>query len=177
MAGDNDYRPLRGTLGNAAVWGLGFFLLGLAAFAIMRLVGTLSPSVSVLDAVGMSIKFGVMGVIAGAVFATIIRLVYRGRRLSDINWVRFGVFGGIATGIFVPCFLQLMNVLTGGEGVPWHLLSDDAVWSTLFGAVVAGGSLRLAQHAEALAPARDTDRLNEPDGMAQLPSAGERKAR
>jgi hypothetical protein len=74
--------------------------------------------------------------------------------------VRFGIAGGIATGVFVPLFLQAMNVISGDGMVPWRLVLDDALWTAVFGGVVAGGSLRLAQRADDIAPAPTRDRLD-----------------
>jgi len=37
---------------------------------------------------------------------------------------------------------------------------DDALWTAVFGGVVAGGSLRLAQRADAIAPVPKQGRLD-----------------
>jgi hypothetical protein len=81
--------------------------------------------------------------------------LYRGRRLNEMSALRFGLGGGIMAGLFVPLFLQAMSLLSGGGPVPMELIFDDAVLAALFGAVAAGGSLKLAQRAEPLLPEAD----------------------
>ena len=49
----------------------------------------------------------------------------RGKQLSEISWVRFWIGGFILAGLFVPAYLQTMNVITGGGLVPWNLVFDD----------------------------------------------------
>jgi len=151
MFGDNRFRRLRGLVTNALVWGAGWSTLALVVFSTLRLTGIIPERVSWLEGLGLAARFGIVGGVAGAAFSAVIRLVYYGRRLRDINWVRFAIAGAVATGVFVPLFLQTMNVLTGDGLVPWRLVLDDALWTAVFGGVVAGGSLRLAQRAEAVA--------------------------
>ena len=149
MSVDMWFRRLRGLMRNALVWGAGWSAFSLAVFATLRLAGVSHASWT--QGLGLAARFGIVGAVAGGAFSTIIRLVYHGRRLRDINWVRFGIAGAVVTGVFVPLFLQTMNVLTGDGLVPWRLVLDDALWTAVFGGVVAGGSLRLAQRAEAVA--------------------------
>jgi hypothetical protein len=160
MSVDNWFRRLRGAFGNAVVWGAGWSAFALAVFTVLRLAGVVSKSGRWLQGFGLAARFGIVGFVAGGVFSAIMRFVYHGRRLRDINWVRFGIAGGIATGVFVPLFLQAMNVISGDGMVPWRLVLDDALWTAVFGGVVAGGSLRLAQRADDIAPAPTRDRLD-----------------
>jgi hypothetical protein len=160
MSVDNWFRRLRGAFGNALVWGAGWSAIALAVFTVLRLVGVLPKSGSWLQGLGLAARFGIVGFVAGGAFAAIMRFAYHGRRLRDINWVRFGIAGGIATGVFVPLFLQAMNLLSGDGLVPWRLVLDDALWTAVFGGVVAGGSLRLAQRTDAIAPAASQERLD-----------------
>ena len=80
------------------------------------------------------------------------KLLYRGKRLSEISWVRFGIGAAVLTGLFVPAFLQTMNLVSGGELVPWSLVFDDLVFSAVFGGVTAAGTMLLAQRHEAAHP-------------------------
>ena len=147
MSGAGRFRPLRGAMGNALLWGLGWFLAGLAVFVTLRLAGIV-PRASWADGLGLAIKTGFWGGLAGGVFSSVIRLVYRGRRLSEISWVRFGIVGGIVTGVFVPVALQTLNVLFGDGPIAWHLVLDDGLWTAVFGAAAAGSSLKLAQRVD-----------------------------
>src|SRR5690242_17656871 len=100
----------------------------------------------------MGIRIGFIGAIAGTAFFAFIGLAYRGKRLRDISWVRFGVGGAVLAGLFVPAFLQTMNLITGGALVPWNLVFDDLVLSAAFGGITAAGTMFLAQRYEAKHP-------------------------
>jgi hypothetical protein len=96
-------------------------------------------------AVSWGVRFGINGAVIGTAFAAVIRFGYQGRRLADINPLRFTLLGALIGGAGVPLFLQMMNVLSGGGPIAWGLVTDDAVWATVFGAVVAGGTIMLAR--------------------------------
>lgn len=139
------------------MWGAGWFTAALVVGSALRLIGVVSGG-RWFDVVGLGIRVGVIGAFAGAAFAGAISVLYRGRHLSEISAVRFGIGGGIVSALFIPPFLQLLNVLSGTGPIPWGLLLDDLPWVTVFGAVAAGGSLKLAQLA-ALAPGERRDSL------------------
>ena len=143
-------RRLGGAMKNALAWGVAWFALSFVVILALRAIGVVvPPRVSVLDAVGMSIKFGVMGGITGGAFSVFISLRYRGRRLSEIDWARFGIGGGIVAGVFVPGFLVTANLMTGGGLLPFGAIRGDMITAALFGGIVAGASMWLAQRAEA----------------------------
>lgn len=181
MAGTDWGRTLRGLAGNAVVWGLGWGAAALAVLTGRLLLGLAPEGIGFLDGVGMAIRIGVMGGIASVVFAGVMRLFYRGRRLRDLSVARFTLVGGVVTGLFVPLFMETMSVLSGGGLVPWSLVRGDILFSTLFGAAAAGGSLWLAQRAEGLgAGEEEPDLLDsgnplERMGVTPRPAATERR--
>jgi hypothetical protein len=175
MAVDTIFRRLRGALGNALVWGVGWFTAGLALFATLRVAGIITDPWA--EGLEVAMKFGIVGGIAGGAFSSVIRLLFHGRRLSEISWVRFGIIGGVVTGLFVPLFMQTMNLLSGDGLVPWALVLDDVPLVAVLGGVVAGGSLKLAQLADALPPGNSQDRIDRSEGVDRLASAGERDTR
>jgi hypothetical protein len=171
MAVDAVFRRLRGAVGNALVWGVGWFTAALAVFGTLRIAGIISvPWVEVLVT---AVKAGIIGGVAGGVFSSVIRLLYHGRRLSEISWVRFGIGGAVVTGMFVPVFLQLMNWLSGDGLVPWQLVLDDVPLTAVFGGVAAGGTLKLAQLADAKLLGGTQDHLDRLEGVDRPTSAGE----
>jgi hypothetical protein len=147
MSGENRWRRLRAAVGNALVWGAGWSAAAFAVLVTMRLAGA-APDVSWLYVVGLAARFGIVGTIAGGAFSAVIGVLYRGRRLSEISWLRFGIGGAVITGVFVPLFLQAMNLLSGDGLVSWGLVLDDAVITAAFGGVAAALSLKLAQRAD-----------------------------
>jgi hypothetical protein len=159
---------LRGAVGNALVWGAGWFTAALAVVGTLRLVGVF-PGLRWFDVLGLAVRVGVVGVFAGAAFAGAITVLYRGRRLSEISAVRFGMGGGLVSGLFIPPFLQLLNILSGTGPIPWGLLLDDVPLVTVLGGLAAAGSLKLAQ---AVTAGSDEPQLREgAQGMERLPPA------
>src|SRR3954469_24395377 len=151
MASENRFRRLRATFRNSVVWGVAWGTFGTAVASVMRLIDKIPFGSALLDGFGMGIRIGVMGAIAGAAFFAFIGVAYRGKRLSEISWLRFGIGASIVVGPFVPALLQTLNLLSG-ELVPWHLLSDDLVLSAVFGGITAAGTMLLAQRDEAAHP-------------------------
>lgn len=154
MAELDRLRGLRAALGNALVWGTGWaamWVLSVAGLALLGLAG-IGEGISLGNAVGASVRFGaafgIIGFAAGGVFAGFTRFSYHGRPLKEISWVRFGLAGGVVGGLFVPVFLQTMNLISGDGLVSMRLLETDALLGALFGAAAAGLSLKLAQLGE-----------------------------
>ena len=157
MTLDDILTRLRGAIGNVLTWGVAWFGIALALFATLLIVGILPSTISWGDVLVYAVRAGIVGAAAGGAFSTVIGLVYRGRRLSEISWVRFGIGGGIVTGLFVPLFLQTMNLLSGDGLVPWGLVLDDGLLTAAFGTVAAGGTLKVAQLADKTLPSGHRD--------------------
>jgi hypothetical protein len=167
----NILRRLRGAVGNAAVWGAGWFVATLAVFAALAVAG---EPFSWEGAVKLAARTGVMGGIAGGAFSAVIGLLYRGRRLSEISWVRFGVRGGIVAGLFVPVVMIVGRTLSGDGPLPMQNFLSSALVAAVLGGVAAGTSLKLAQRADARLPSRiSQDQLDGSEGADRLPSVGE----
>jgi hypothetical protein len=152
MPDENRFRRLRAAFRNSVVWGVVWGTFGSAVATGMRLLDKIPPGNALLDGIGMGIRIGFAGAITGAAFFAFISMAYRGKRLSEISWLRFGLGGAVVAGLFVPGFLQTMNLLSGGGLVPWHLVFDDFVYSALFGGITAAGTMLLAQRDEAAHP-------------------------
>lgn len=80
---DSIIRRVTGAAKNAVVWGAAWFILAMTVFGVSRVTGVGPAHVSLLDAIGMSIRVGVMGGITGGAFSAFIGTFYRGRRLSE----------------------------------------------------------------------------------------------
>jgi hypothetical protein len=151
MAGEGRFRRLKGAIGNAFVFAAGWTITAFIVWLGLR-EAEFVPNLSILDGIGMSIRFGFMGFITGAVFPTFMRYAYSGKRLSETSWPKFALVAGLITGLFVPTFMQGMNVLSGDGMVDFSLIRMDIVAAALFGALAAGVSLKLAQYADKLFP-------------------------
>ena len=151
--GEDQRHVVRAVFRTAVTWGIGWVGMAFLVFLMLRTLGFIPARLTLLDGFGMSIRFGFVGGIAGGAFSAFIRLVYRGRRISELRWVRFGLAGGIVTSLFVTLILESASVLTGGGFIPLNLINTDTLWTGVFGAVAAGGSLKLAQVARTALPA------------------------
>ena len=177
-------RTLRAILRTAMVWSVAWALAGGAIVAAVIVlnpgpgVGSLAGRLgtALVTGLGWGVRFGIAGAVIGTVFSSVIRLGYRGRRLADINPVRFGLLGAVVGGVGVPLYLQAMNVLTGGHAIAWNLVTDDAVWATVFGAVVAAGSIMLARRADALSRGTHPEELEPGNNLGALSSAAQPEA-
>lgn len=159
MKDENIGRRVTGAVKNAVVWGVAWTALAFVTILGLRTVGVVVPAwIDWLDALGMSLRLGVMGGITGGAFSLFISQIYRGRRLSEISWARFGVGGGLLAGLFVPTVLLMANLLTGGGVLPFDAIRSDIVIAALFGGIAAGGSMWLAQRAEVRPGARQRER-------------------
>jgi hypothetical protein len=148
MIGGSIIRRLAGAVRNGVVWGAAWFGLAMVGFGALRILN--DNPVSLLDAIGMSIRIGIVGGLTGGAFAAFISFFYRGKRLSEISPARFGFGGGIVALAFMMAWLGLLNLLTGGSIPPWKDIDSDLFFATLFGAISAGGSMWLAQRGAAL---------------------------
>ncbi|HEU0055055.1 MAG TPA: hypothetical protein VFQ39_17835 [Longimicrobium sp.] len=165
MAIQDFLRRAKGAVTNAVVWGAAWFGLTVATVGVLRTTGVIhAPGFWLFDAIFIGMRVGIMGGLAGGAFSALIGFLYRGRRLSQINWVRFGLGGGIVAGLFVPAFMILASLLTGG-GLPTSI-AEDVVLAALFGAITAGGSMWLAQRADAAS-------IGGPDRHERLASGAE----
>ena len=180
---DDRRRLLGAVLRNAVTWGAAWAAVGGAIFAAIILVDP-GPGVESLPerlgmalfhGVGWAIRFGIAGAVIGTVFAIVIRLGYRGRRLADIDPWRFALLGAVVGGVGVPLYLQAMNVLTGGRPIAWGLVLDDAPWAAVFGAAAAAGSIMLARRAAGLPPGARPAQLERRNDLDGLPAVGQRE--
>ncbi len=159
MPDENKPRRLRAIFKNAVTWGVAWGALGSAVAAVFRLNDNIPFGNAILDGIGMGVRIGVVGALAGAAFSTFISIAYRGKSLRDISWTKFGIGGALLAGAFVPAWMETMSILTGGGAVPLNLITDDIVLSTLFGGITAAGTMLLAQRDEKKNPVTVQDLL------------------
>jgi hypothetical protein len=160
---DKIVRWVRGAVGSALVWGGAWAATAFAVFTTLNVAGVLPEGVHWADAFLVAARFGVVGGIAGAAFSSVVRLLYRGRRISEINWVRFGIGGAVVGGVFVPAFMTAARLLSGDGMLPLEVLLTNGLMAAGFGGIAAAGSLKLAQRGDTLLSAGNHDRLDGPD--------------
>ena len=143
-------RRLTGAAKNAVVWGVTWSALAFATILGLRTIGVVVPAeIGVLDAMGMAIRVGIAGGVTGGVFALFISWFYRGRRLSEISPLRFGLGGAVVAELFMLAFFAIPR-LTMGDGLPpLDDILSDLVIAAVFGFVAAAVSMWAAQRADA----------------------------
>ncbi len=154
------FRRVRAVLGNAVVWGAGWFAAGMVVLTGFTIADGGFAAVSWIPILKSAAKFGVVGAISGGAFSSFILLRYQGRRLASINWVRFGLGGGLVTGLFVPAFIVVMRLVSGDPFLPVRALVSNGILGAVLGGTAAGATLKLAQVADRLLPRKADD---EPD--------------
>ena len=173
-------RRWRAVLRTALTWGAAWGVAGGALIGAITLFDATPEVDSIAGRLGIAVlggmmwgvRFGIIGAAMGAVFSSVIRFGYRGRRLADISPGRFAVLGAVVGGVGVPLFLQTMNVLSGDGPIAWGLVTDDGLWASVFGAAAAAGSILLARRADALERGSSSDQLEQVNDLDALP-AGE----
>lgn len=158
---DHRFPRLPAVLRNAITWGAAWAAGGgalVTALSLLQPRPETAPflarlGMAVATGIGWGVRFGVAGTVIGTVFALAVRHGYRGRRLADLRLLPFTLLGAVVGGVGVPLFLQTMNVLSGDGPVAWRLVTDDAVWATVFGAAVAAGCLLIARRTPRARPA------------------------
>jgi hypothetical protein len=144
----NVVRRLTGAAKNGVVWGGAWFTLAFGTMIGLRTVGVVVPAeIGVLDIIGMAIRVGIVGGVAGGAFAFFVSLLYRGRRLSEISWARFGLGGAAVALLFLLAFFGIGGLVEGGFSALDDILGD-LVMAAGFGGITAGASMWLAQRAE-----------------------------
>ncbi|NKI35782.1 hypothetical protein HFP89_11475 [Wenzhouxiangella sp. XN79A] len=144
-AGPRGFGRFQGSVRNAILWGIGFGAIGLvlSMFAVSGEAGDGVPRWQIVAS--LAVRFSVIGVICGTVFWWGTGLLLSRRRFAASGRIPVVLCGAFGTAIFVPLFLQTMNLLSGDGIAPWPLVLDDAVWAFFFGGGAALGSLELAR--------------------------------
>ena len=134
----------RGSVRNAVLWGIGFGVVGLVVSLLaVEGVGAATPRWQIV--LSLAVRFAIFGAICGTVFWWVTGLLFERKAFARLGRLPVFACGALGTAIFVPLFLQTLNLLSGDGPVAWHLVVDDAVWAFFFGGGAALGSLELAR--------------------------------
>lgn len=127
-------RKLRGLLGTAVIWGLGWFGLSGAYWGV-----TLFGDVTARLLMGVAIGFGVAGALCGAGFSLVLGVAERKHTFDELSYRRLATWGALG------------GLLLGGPLLVWMGLgSDPRLFAMLagFGSASAAGTLALARRAD-----------------------------
>ncbi len=119
-------KRIRGAVGNALVWGAGWFGVTLALLSILHVTGS-SPLPSWEWVLRGATSMGATGFLTGGAFSAFLSFAYRDRRLLDINVSWFALGGAVVAGV-------------GGA-----VIANGALLGAIFGGVTAAGTIKLAK--------------------------------
>lgn len=158
-------RRLRAIALNGLFWG-GAWFVG---------VMTMATTANLIDGRGLLIEGwelavpgGILFAASGVAFSTVITLVLRGRTLSELSRLRFGLGGGVVSFLFLPTLISVLRALSGDEMLGLTKLLGTGSLGFLFGGVAAAGTLTLAQMADRHLLRR---RASEPARLGEAQSA------
>ena len=154
-------RRLRAVLGNAVVWGGIWFVAGCVFYWALRLTGLVTENTSFVNMVGVALRIGIAGAVASTVFSLLISVLYKGRALHEINWIRFALGGGAISALFILGMMFVPRLLAGEPLLPPSDWLMDAFIAGGFGAVAAGGTMKVAQMADRALPEERGDQRSE----------------
>ncbi|MDX2122519.1 MAG: hypothetical protein SF070_15850 [Gemmatimonadota bacterium] len=163
----NIFRRLRGALGLAVAWGVCWSAVTLVVHVALALVG---DGFSWSETWRAAVRNGVVGGMASVAFSVVIGWLYRGRRLSEISWVRFGAGGAIVAGLALPAIMFVGRTISGDGPLPMEKWIASALLAAAFGGVAAGATMKLAQHGPSRLKGGSQDQLDGPEGSDRLES-------
>ena len=167
MVINNVLRRTRAVAANAVVWGGAWFLGVIGLTAIAGIFST-NGRADWRESFELAAQGAVLFSVAGAVFSTFIIFAFRGRQLSKIRWLRFGIGGGIVSAIFLPTFISVARFMSGDNMLPLTKLLSTGLLGLIFGSIAAAGTLRLAQVADRLLAKKSADEVDRLEGEQKV---------
>ncbi|MDP2482304.1 MAG: hypothetical protein Q8W45_03395 [Candidatus Palauibacterales bacterium] len=139
-------RRLRGALGNALVWAVGWFGVGFVLLAGIYLFdGRTYWSLFLSNALSFATTMAVTGLVTGGAFSAYIAASFQEDRLEDLSPARFALGGGLVALLTALVFVVGYAAIAG-VGLP---LLDSLVFplitSAALGTITGFSSLKLAQ--------------------------------
>lgn len=146
------FRRLRAIAVTGVFWGIIWAIASVAptvAFWLFKVIphggGNVSMFIRIAATVAMFL--GVIGALCGVCFGLLFANAEHDREIEALSRRRASTLGGIA-GLVMTCMVVWALGLAFHEPMPLFLASGIAATSTVLGAIVAGGSVAVAQRAE-----------------------------
>lgn len=139
-------RRLRGALGNALVWGAGWFVAAYGLFTGYAILSPRTPVSWVLSMMALfgAVRIGLMGALMGGLFSVYLAANFRHQRLEDIGAGSFALGAGLVTALpFLV--LILISQLTTGEPFFLRDALEPLIYPVAVGTITGYGTIKLAQ--------------------------------
>ncbi len=156
-------RKIRGLVGTALTWAVGWTVAGFGLIAIPLLLGRGAVPFWRF-ALPFAAVVGVSGAVVGTLFSIVLGSVHGRRTLEELKPLRMALWGGFAG--LVTASVAFAGAVAVGVPIP----PTGAIMVTAmiagFGAVTGGGTVKIAQMSK--------PRLEAPDPPSPLPPSGTR---
>jgi MFS family permease len=170
---DDPFRTIKAVLRTAFAWG---FVLGAISSVLITALAFIVPGPGVeslperigealFAGVAMGVRFAMAGVFLGTLFALVLRLSFRGKRVAELHPGKFALIGGVASAVVMPLFYQFLNILSGDGPVAWNLLYDDIPFFAVAGAAGAALTVWIARRGSKLSAEDQLAALEEGDAF------------
>jgi hypothetical protein len=137
-------RRVRGAIGMGITWALGWAPIGAVAGAALAIV--FGPGIPLISAITVNATvFGLLGLIGGTIFSTVLRLTEGRRTFEELTLPRFTLWG--AVGGLVLGGVTVLLGLWGAGNLPGVAAVLTGI-TTLLGAGSAAGTLAIARGAD-----------------------------
>jgi hypothetical protein len=138
-------KRIRGWLGNALVWGVGWSLFSVPIMGVLHLMGLDYFPLGLAALIGKNLF--AMGFVAGGTFSTYLGLAHRNKRLDELRPRRFALVGAIFSGLLVPTFTILpgLGMFLGGSFN--GAMAGGIALAAALGGLTAFGTVKAAQKA------------------------------
>lgn len=164
----NLWQRIRGAVGNAVVWGVGWILAGVAIISVVYVLG-FAGGRTFLESLGAAASsFGVLGFLAGGAFSIYLGSVGRRKQIHEINAGRTAVVAGLLTAVSVPLLRIGLEALGASFIVPIEVLLLTSALPGVLGGLTAFGTIRVAQGS--LGPGPQQEQV-EPSSTHSLPDS------
>ncbi len=156
-------RKIRGLVGTAVTWAVGWAVAGFGLIAIPLLVGRGAvPFWRV--ALPFAAVIGVSGAVVGTLFSLVLGSIHGRRTLDELKPGRMALWGGLAG--LVTAGAAFAGVAAVGVPIPPKGVLMVTAMIAGFGAITGGGTVKIAQMSE--------PKLEAPDPPSPLPPPGTR---
>jgi hypothetical protein len=141
------FRKLRAILATAITWGLVWVPFALVPFGIAAVIGGQAPSLRILGAIALG--QGLVGIINGAVFASVVAVFGRRKTFESISLPWIATCGAVGGALF-PFAVRGLLIAATDLPIPLTALAGALVTNAVLGAGCASLSLSFARRAPEL---------------------------
>lgn len=139
-------RRMRGALGNAVVWGLGWFAAAIPLTAVLFATDVVSGIGFWQIAIAIGQSLGSVGFLMGGAFSLYVGIAARNQTLEELQAWRFAMGSAAIAGLAIPAF-AVVTTGVGGLAGAWGVIGVVSGISATLAGAMALGTIKVAQSA------------------------------